>query len=71
MMVYVSEYISFLMIKMVDRGFKLYNPEYTNLTFLLEERSKITTNFDRSFYYVYLRIIFVFSKIQRQCLESL
>ena len=36
MMVYVSEYISFLMIKMVDRGFKLYNPEYTNLTFLLE-----------------------------------
>ena len=47
MMVYVSEYISFLMIKMVDRGFKLYNPEYTNLTFLLEERSKITTNFDR------------------------
>ena len=54
MMVYVSEYISFLMIKMVDRGFKLYNPEYTNLTF----------------YYFYLRIIFVFSKTQRQYLGS-
>ena len=34
--------------------------------FLTKERPKITTNFDRSFYYFYLRIIFVFSKTQRQ-----
>ena len=35
-----------------------------------EKRSKITMNFDRSFYYFYLRIIFVFSKTQRQYLGS-
>ena len=35
-----------------------------------EKRSKITTNFDRSLYYFDLRISFVFSKTQRQCLGS-
>ena len=69
MMVYVSEYISFLMIKMVDRGFKLYNPEYTNLTFLLEERSKITTNFDRSFYYFTYVLFLFFQKLNASIWE--